>query len=917
MSSIENQLKEFVVIGKQKEHKEITEAVSQAGPSATKDSPKNHPRQHTSIGQLTEKNLKRHAENEQNPINEEDCDKDDIEDEINTSDEDEKKSVNESRNGQGAHHAGPSRAQLSARNGLTRKLPVFSGKPEEWPLFFGAYQASNEACGYSDVENLVRLQDSLKGAALESVRGQLLLPKSVPRVISKLRQLYGRPEQLLQSHLERVRKLEPPRADKLASFIPFGNAVEQVCEHLEAADLTFHLVNPILIQELVNKLPDGEKRQWVQYKRKKDVVTLRTFTDFTSKIVFDACEANVNYEYKPDTRSTTGTSGKSKPKEKAALYSHSEMNRPYFPDRKKQKPCRACQREDHRLRFCQDFKNLSHADRMKIVTRWKLCTICLNEHSGQCRFKIRCNVGDCRESHNPLTHPMATVVAMNTHIKPSCTMMFRMIPVKIHCGERSLKVLAFLDEEASITLIENELADRLGLVGVKEKLVLNWTADVYRVEKNSRRMYLWTSAVGEKNPEKTLLQSVYTVEKLKLPHQTLNADELSARYNHMRGLPITSYDGRPGILIGLGNIHSFAPLEAKIGTTSEPIAVRCKLGWTVYGPRRANSESRDNLLGCHREVSNEELHDLLKNHYALEESVVRVRQESTEDQRARSILEQTTKRVGERFETGLIWRKDDVFFPDSYPMALKRLKQLEKKLEKSPELYQQVRNQVEDYVANEYAHLATEEELTSTDRNRVWFLPLNVVLNPKKPGKVRLIWDAAATVQGVSLNSMLLKGPDLLVPLLSVLIIFREKRIAFGGDIREMYHQMKIISKDKSAQWFLFRKDSSESPRVFVMDVATFGSTCSPASAQYIKNRNAEEHAVQYPEAAAAIITRHYVDDYFDSVDTVEEAVERAKQDYFVHSQFMARYSFNTCGVAVANGIKQLMKTAGSSGSNG
>ena len=211
--------------------------------------------------------------------------------------------------------------------------------------------------------------------------------------------------------------------------------------------------------------------------------------------------------------------------------------------------------------------------------------------------------------------------------------------------------------------------------------------------------------------------------------------------------------------------------------------------------------------------------------------------------------------------------------------------QLEKKLERSPELYRNVRNQIDEYQAKKYAHEATKEELRPADPERTWYLPLNVVLNPKKPGKIRLIWDAAATVQGISLNSMLLKGPDLLVPLMSVLLIFRERRIAFGGDIREMYHQMEIIAKDKSAQRFLFRNNRAEEPKVYVMDVATFGSTCSPASAQYVKNRNAEEHAGRFPEAAAAIIKRHYVDDYFDSVDTVEEAVERAKQVRIIHKQ--------------------------------
>lgn len=100
-----------------------------------------------------------------------------------------------------------------------------------------------------------------------------------------------------------------------------------------------------------------------------------------------------------------------------------------------------------------------------------------------------------------------------------------------------------------------------------------------------------------------------------------------------------------------------------------------------------------------------------------------------------------------------------------------------------------------------------------------------------------------------------------------------------------MYHQMAILAADKQALRFVFRPDPSEAPRVYVMDVATFGATCSPCSAQYIKNLNAEEFAETYPDAAAAIVHKHYVDDYYDSVDTVEEAIRRAKEVKFIHSQ--------------------------------
>ncbi|XP_058467076.1 uncharacterized protein LOC131439990 [Malaya genurostris] len=250
-------------------------------------------------------------------------------------------------------------------------------------------------------------------------------------------------------------------------------------------------------------------------------------------------------------------------------------------------------------------------------------------------------------------------------------------------------------------------------------------------------------------------------------------------------------------------------------------------------------------------------------------------------------MERTTKRVGNHFETGLLWKNDDPRFPDSFPMALRRMKQLENKLMKNPDLYESVCRQIDECQQKGYAHVATAEELRNSEPEKVWYLPLNAVTNPRKPGKIRLVWDAAASVQGVSLNLQLLKGPDLLVPLVKVIVGFRERRIAFGGDLREMYHQLQIIESDRQFQRFVFRKDFSKKPTIFVMDVATFGATCSPSSAQYVKNRNAEEHAVQYPQAASAIIHRHYVDDYFDSVDTIEEAVNIAKQVHLIHKHVL------------------------------
>lgn len=85
----------------------------------------------------------------------------------------------------------------------------------------------------------------------------------------------------------------------------------------------------------------------------------------------------------------------------------------------------------------------------------------------------------------------------------------------------------------------------------------------------------------------------------------------------------------------------------------------------------------------------------------------------------------------------------------------------------------------------------------------------------KKPEKIRLIWDAAATVDGVSLNSLLLKGPDQLTSLSAVLVRFRQYAIAVSADIKEMFHQIRIREADRHSQRFLWRTDPSNEPHIF------------------------------------------------------------------------------------------------------
>jgi len=103
-------------------------------------------------------------------------------------------------------------------------------------------------------------------------------------------------------------------------------------------------------------------------------------------------------------------------------------------------------------------------------------------------------------------------------------------------------------------------------------------------------------------------------------------------------------------------------------------------------------------------------------------------------------------------------------------------------LKKLPELKVKYSRVMEEYLNKGYAkELSNEEAATKSDIT--WYLPHHPVLNPNKPGKVRVVFDAAAKFAGVSLNDMLLEGPSAINDLTGVLLRFRQHEFAFTADI--------------------------------------------------------------------------------------------------------------------------------------
>jgi len=89
-----------------------------------------------------------------------------------------------------------------------------------------------------------------------------------------------------------------------------------------------------------------------------------------------------------------------------------------------------------------------------------------------------------------------------------------------------------------------------------------------------------------------------------------------------------------------------------------------------------------------------------------------------------------------------------------------RLRSLRRRLCADELLRCKYRDFMDDLLTKGYARKLTEDEAAARSP-RTWYLPHHGVVQLHKPGKIRLVLDAAALHDGVSLNSQLNRGPDL------------------------------------------------------------------------------------------------------------------------------------------------------------
>ncbi|XP_053699026.1 uncharacterized protein LOC128745996 [Sabethes cyaneus] len=170
--------------------------------------------------------------------------------------------------------------------------------------------------------------------------------------------------------------------------------------------------------------------------------------------------------------------------------------------------CAVCKGNCPSVTKCKRFEEFSYESKWAPVKECKLCRKCLRKHNGSCKQSKPLETNECELLHYPLLHntqkheasrsvlPVAASYP-NTNTEPKtdhcCNIhqgqseiMFRIVPVMLYGPTKTIRTYAFVDDGSELTLMEQSLADELGVQGPIRSLCLRWTGGTQKMSQSQQ-----------------------------------------------------------------------------------------------------------------------------------------------------------------------------------------------------------------------------------------------------------------------------------------------------------------------------------------------------------------------------------------------------------------------------------------------
>lgn len=800
------------------------------------------------------------------------------------------------------------------------QIQKFDGSPERFPVFKQRFYQMVESKPLDESTKMTRLLQFLEGPALKAVRRYESVPGGLAKALEVLRDRFGRPCQIVRACVDSLTKGPAFAPSDKEGLRRFADSAHVMYDTLKAMGCLAEM-NTENLERIILRLPKWAQGKFGEYLKRiehegrvmptfKDVVIfLKDRADAANHPFFSKASGEITttrytkFKDKPTPFKTTTLSTSSDASPCSDLPDANSANSTNSANRTES--CPMCDLP-HALYRCEVFKSKSVRDRGEFVKRKRICFNCISstKHTSRsCKSTVRCRIPGCGKPHHTLLHltqPLhnrevtqdenhATATSSDDPPSGSCStatttesleVLLQVVPLKVIANNgKAITTYGLIDSGSDVTMVDPSLTRQLNIEGEPGELFLS-TVNRTGVQEEGMKVNFKIAPVDQDDHEVDV-RGAWAVKELTIPLKHVSASSHIKQCPHLQHIPYPDVERRKiSILIGTNIQEAFIPLEVKKGKPNEPLAIKCCLGWSVLGRCPSSNVKRQfNLNHVSHEVTlSRQLEEFWKvESYGTDK--YEAKPLSVEDRKAVRIIENTITKLNGRYQVDLLWRRDIPSLPYNRVLAEARLQHLKRRLQRDAELEAKYRAVIEDYVTKGYARKMTSKEAAGRT-NITWYLPHHPVLNPNKPGKVRVVFDAAAKFKGTSLNEQLLQGPDLTNSLPGVLIRFREEGVAFTADIEAMFHQTRVSPKDTDALRFLWWSSSiDDPPDEYQMLVHIFGATSSPCCANTSLRKTATDNEQNYDSEVIETVRRNfYVDDCLKSVPTTEQAIKYAEQ---------------------------------------
>lgn len=599
--------------------------------------------------------------------------------------------------------------------------------------------------------------------------------------------------------------------------------------------------------------------------------------------------------------------------------------------------CPFCEK-NHALGSCQEFKKKKVEDRVEFIKIKGLCFGCLKPGhlSISCQSRLTCE--ECGKLHPTLLHvskpaklpakrnqtgnkqpkepnndeSINASTSVSNYVSDHCVeaTTCMVVPVILtHKENTSVKIFtyALLDNGSDSTFINSSILTKLQVNGPEITLKLNTMYGQTEIEaKKIEGLVVQHINQAEVS---IALPRAYSRDIIPSKKGQIPTPEKAKKWPHLdrikdKLLPLQE-DMEIGILIGCNCPKALKPREVILGRDEDPYAVRTLLGWGIIGPivpTNSASGGEEGYLTCHRIATREIGSSKLGNRFTIEAQTKEVvnpfevrrmfeldfsercngqPEFSQEDCKFLNIARKGIRlREDSHYEMPLPMKEGTPSLPHNRIMARNRLRPLKKRLESNSTYRSHYVEFMNKLIENGYAERVSQGTQPDGDSKSAWYIPHHGVYHPKKPNKIRVVFDCSAQYEGESLNKHLLQGPDLTNNLTGVLCRFRREPVALMCDIEAMFHQVKVTEEYRDFLRFLWWEDgdTSREPQDYRMTVHLFGATSSPGCCNFALKTTADDNEETFgPEPAEFLRRDFYVDDGLKSVPSIEEAVALIK----------------------------------------